>query len=352
MEDEHALERNESAFHRYRMVPRYLTDISNRDQSTMLLGRRYSSPFGIAPTALAGLFRPGADLMLAEAAAAANIPYVMSAISDASLEAAARIAPDHTWFQFFGARDAKITEDLIRRSCDAGLGTLVLTVDSPVNAKRERNLHNGFGWPTKLKPAVQLEALRHPAWIAGYLRHGGTPKFENWAPYAAAGASANEIIDLVQSQTPSTQTWRDLETYRRLWPRRLVVKGILCPDDAVRAANLGVDGVIVSNHGGRQLDCAPAPIEVFPAIRAAVGDRLTLMLDSGVRRGSDILTAWCLGARFVFVGRATLYGVVAGGRSGVRRAIDILRDEIDLVMGQLGCRTLEQLGPEYLLRNC
>jgi (S)-mandelate dehydrogenase len=349
-EDEHCIDRNEAAFARHRLVPRYLVDVSKCDQSAKLFDHTYASPFGIAPTGLAGLSRPGADLMLAEAAAAANIPFVMSGSSTASIEAAAQIAPAHTWYQLYAARDPKISEDLIRRARDVGLSTLVLTVDAPLESKRERNIRNRFELPLKLRWSTVAEALTHPVWIAGYLRHG-MPRFENWARYAGADADAEAVGRFVASQTHAPVTWRDLEGFRRLWPRHLVVKGIMHRDDAIRAAETGVDGIIVSNHGGRQLDRAPAPLEVFPAIRAAVGDKVTLMLDSGVRRGADILTALCLGARFVFVGRATLYGAAAGGLPGVRRAIDILRNEINRVMGQIGCPKLEQLDADCLLRD-
>ena len=165
-----------------------------------------------------------------------------------------------------------------------------------------------------------------------------------------ADTSAKAVAAFVGRQIPCSVTWRDLENFRRLWPRHLVVKGILHPDDAARAAQIGVDGIMVSNHGGRQLDQAPAPLEMLPSICAAVGDKVAVMLDSGVRRGADILTALCLGARFVFVGRATLYGAAAGGLSGAQRAVDILRKEIDLVMGQIGCPSLDGLGPGFLLQ--
>jgi (S)-mandelate dehydrogenase len=353
VEDERCLARNEAGFARYRLLPHYLVDVSTRDQSATLFDRTYSSPFGIAPTGLAALFRPGADLMLAEAAAAANIPFVMSGASTASIEAAARVAPTHAWYQLYAARERKITEDLIRRARDAGLSTLVLTVDVPGSSKRERNIRNGFGQAVRLKIstlATMAEALTHPGWIAGYLRHG-MPRFENWEPYARPGTNAAKLAGFVASQMSGPLSWADLEAFRRLWPRHLVVKGILHPDDARRAAEIGVDGIIVSNHGGRQLDQAPAPIEVFPAIHAAVGERVALMLDSGVRRGADILIALCLGARFVFVGRATLYGAAVAGPRGVRKAIEILRDEIDRVMAQIGCPSLGTLGPDFLLRD-
>ena len=351
LEDEHGLARNERAFDRHALLPRYLIDVSTRVQTTSLFGRNYALPFGIAPTGIAALFRRGGDLMLAEAAVKANIPFIMSGASTASIEAAAKVAPENAWYQLYAARDLKIAEDMIRRARDAGLSTLVLTVDVPVNSKRERNIRNGFVRPYRLTPSIVLDGLRHPAWLIEYLRHGGLPVFENWATYAPAGASAQQVSDFVSAQTPSTQTWREFEIYRRLWPRKFVVKGIMHPEDARRAGELGADGIMVSNHGARQLDRAPSPLEVLPAINAAVGDKLTVMLDSGVRRGSDIVIARCLGAKFLFVGRATLYGTAVAGTRGATRAIDILRDEVDRVLAQMGCPDINQLGPEWLWRG-
>jgi (S)-mandelate dehydrogenase len=361
LEDERGLERNRAAFHKHQLLPRYLVDVSVRDQSATLFGRTYASPFGISPTGGAGLYRRDGDLMLAGAAAEANIPFIMSGGSNASIEEAMRIAPNNTWFQLYAARDPDLTDALIGRARDSGVGALVLTVDVPVSSKRERNWRNGFATvrngtlseALKLKPSILLEAMTRPGWVIDYVRRGGAPGLGNWAPHVAGnGATAAQSIRLGRSQTPAAaQTWRDLERYRRLFPRPLVVKGILNPADAIRAAEIGVDGIIVSNHGGRQLDQAPASLDVLPAIKAAVGDKLTVMLDSGVRRGADILIAWCLGAQFVFFGRPTLYGAVVGGLAGVNKAIDIFRTEIDLVMGQIGCPSLDQLSPDFLWRE-
>ena len=357
LEDERGLDRNTAAFHKHHLLPRYLVDVWKRDQSATIFGKNFASPFGISPTGGAGLFRRGADLMLAEAAREANIPYIMSGSSNDSLEAAARVAPDNAWYQLYAARNPEICDDLIRRVADAGLGALVLTVDVPVHSKRERNIRNGFAnirgnWlraALSLKPTLLAEAMTHPGWVFEYIRHGGTPALENWLPYAAPGATAEDTVKFNRSMVPAhAQTWKDLERYRRLFPRNLVVKGIMDPRDAVRAADIGCDGVIVSNHGGRQLDQAPASLDVLPAIKRAVGDRMTVMLDSGVRRGADILIAMCLGAQFCFFGRPTLYGAVAGGLPGVKKAIDIFRGEIDLTMGQIGCPSLNDLGPDFL----
>jgi (S)-mandelate dehydrogenase len=357
LEDERGLERNRAAFHKHHLLPRYLVDVSVRDQSQMIFGHKYNSPFGISPTGGAGLYRRGADLMLAEAAADANIPYIMSGASNDSIEAAARVAPNHAWYQLYAAKDGAISDDLIRRTADAGLQALVLTVDVPVHSKRERNIRNGFAnirgsWmkaALSLKPSLLAEALTHPGWVAEYIRHGGTPALENWLPYVGPNATPEDTVQFNRAQVPAhAQTWKDLERYRQLFPRKLIVKGILHPADAVRAAEIGCDGVIVSNHGARQLDQAPASLDMLPAVKAAVGERMTVMLDSGVRRGADILIALCLGADFCFFGRPTLYGAAAGGLGGVKKAIDIFRGEIDLVMGQIGCPSLNRLGPDFL----
>jgi len=350
VEDEHGLARNEGIFRRHPLLPRYLVDVSKVDPSASLFGRTYACPFGIAPTAFAGILRRGADEMLAEAAAAANLPYVMSNLSNTPLERMAKVAPQHAWFQLYGARDRKISEDLLRRAGDAGFNGVVFTVDVPVVSKRERELRNGFGRP-RMPLRSYLEALGHPAWMVEYLRYG-VPNIENWVPYAPPGAAVRQVVAFAQSQFPvPDHTWRDVENFRRIWKRPLVLKGILHPEDAVRAAELGVDGIVVSNHGARQLDTAPAALEALPAIRAAVGSRLTLLVDGGVRRGADIVIALALGAQFVLVGRATAYGAAAFGLPGAHRAIEILRNEIELTLKQIGCTSLSQLGPHCLFRE-
>jgi len=348
VEDEDGIARNERAFREQQIVPRYLVDVSVREQTTKLFGREYGSPFGISPTGIAGLFRPGADLMLARAARSANIPFIMSGAATASIEELGQLAPEHGWYQLYVAKDKAISEDMIRRSDEAGLSTLVVTVDVPVHPKRERNVRNGFSRPLNLSWLTKLDALRYPKWLAGYLEQR-TPLFSNWAPYAPPGSSPDQVADFVSGQTAAPFDWKDLERFRELWPRKLVLKGIMHPADAERARELGVDGLIVSNHGGRQLDRAPAPLHVLPAIQRAVGEEMPLMLDSGVRRGIDAIIARCFGARMVFVGRATLYGAVAGGVAGARRAIGFLRDEIDLNLGQMGCPRFDDLGPEFLM---
>ena len=347
VDDETGLERNESAFARRSLVPRYMVDISTLDQSVHLFGRTWSSPYGIAPTGGIGNYRHGGDLMLARAARDANIPFIMSGAATASMEDMAREAPEHGWFQMYTAKDRSISEDMIRRAADLGIPALVVTVDVPVGANRERNRRNGFSRPLKLTLGTKLDALRRPLWLKDYMRHGFA-MLENWRPYAPPGSSAREVGEFMAEQVPTSLTWADIERFRALWPRTLILKGIMRTDDAIRSKDIGVDGLMVSNHGARQLDRAPAPLDVLPALDAAVGDRMVLMLDGGVRRGADILIALASGAKFVFLGRPTLYGAVAGGGAGAVKAVDILRDEIAKVMAQIGCPSLDGLGPEFL----
>jgi isopentenyl diphosphate isomerase/L-lactate dehydrogenase-like FMN-dependent dehydrogenase len=272
----------------------------------------------------------------------------MSGQSTASIEDLGKLAPDHGWYQLYSAKDQAISEDMIKRVSDAGLKTLVFTVDVPEGSNRERNVRNGWGRPLKLSWATKLEALEHPAWMLEWIRHG-TPYFSNWGKYAPPGASAEAVADLVAYSNRAPMTWKHVERYRELFKGNFVLKGIMHPDDAVRAHSLGVDGIMVSNHGARQLDHAPSPLQVLPAIRDAVGDKMTLMLDGGIRRGLDALIAICMGAKFVFQGRPTLYGVTAGGVPGAAKALGIFRREIDISMGQMGATKIADLGPHFLM---
>ncbi|MGD0104775.1 MAG: alpha-hydroxy acid oxidase [Rhodopila sp.] len=349
-EDEVGLRTNAGAFRNMRLVPRYYVDTAKREQRAKLFGRTYASPFGIAPTGMAGAFRRDAELYLAQAAAEADIPYLMSGASNASMEQAAKLAGKNLWFQIYGARDRSFQLNLVKRAIDLGLTTIAVTCDVPVSSNRERNRRNGFVRPLRMTLPTILEAMLHPAWVINYYRAGGLPMLENWQPYAPAGATPEQVADLFAKQTPDpSQTWHDLEAIRNAWPGKLLLKGVMHPEDARIATGLGVDGLIVSNHGGRQLDMMPSPLDVLPMIRSAVGPDVPLLLDSGVRRGSDIVAALCLGADFVLTGRATLYGATAGGLEGVKKAVSILQREIDLVLGQIGAVDLHALGPRFLL---
>ena len=350
VEDEVGLRTNANAFRDLRLVPRYYVDTSKREQRAALFGRSYASPFGIAPTGMAGAFRRDAELFLAQAAAEADIPYLMSGAANASMEQGAKLAPKNLWYQIYGARNRDVAADLVRRAIDCGVTTIAVTCDVPVASNRERNRRNGFVRPLRMTLPTILEAMLHPAWVINYWRNGGLPMLGNWQPYARPGSTPDEVAGMFATQTPdASQTWRDLEAIRTAWPGKLLLKGVMHPEDARIAIGMGVDGLIVSNHGARQLDMMPSPLDVLPMIRASVGRDVPLLLDSGVRRGSDIVAALCMGADFVLTGRATLYGATAGGLEGVKKAVSILQREIDLTLGQLGAVNLDALGPHYLL---
>ena len=351
VEEERSLERNRAAFRRYTFLPRYLGDISQRDQSVTLFGRRYSHPFGIGPTGFGGLMRKQGDLHLASAAAAADIPIILSGASIAPIERVKAVAPGHLWAHLYPARDANITDRILERYAKAGVEVLVVTVDNPVFPKRERDNRNGFVLPLKMPPAILAESLLHPAWLAEYFGGGGMPMLESWREYAPAGANAQEVATFFRSQSPSTQTWSTLAAMRRRWRGKFVLKGIQHPDDARRALDHGMDGIIVSNHGGKSFDALPSPLATLPAVREAIGDRVPVMFDSGIRRGWEILVALALGACFTFVGRATLYGVAAGGRAGADKAIAILGNEIDMSLAMIGAPSVRALDGSYLLKQ-
>ena len=351
-DDEFGLADAEAAFRAWRLLPRYGVDVARPKTGAAILGRRFAMPLGIAPTGAAGMFRRGADLMLAAEAAAADVPFVLSSVGNDSIEAVMRVAPDHAWFQIYGTRDPGIAEAMARRAADLGVTALVVTLDVPATSNRERNRRNGFALPLRLSPSMLLQAMAHPGWTLDYLAAGGLPTLGNWREFAGEGASARAVTAFFAGQFPApASTWANLEALRRIWPRKLVVKGLLHPDDARRAVALGADAILVSNHGGRQLDRAPAALDALPAIVAAVGDSAEVMLDGGLRRGADIVVARCLGARFVFAGRPTLYGAVAAGRAGVKKVLDIFAGELAIVLAQIGCPDVGALGPQFLLRG-
>ena len=346
-EDERALALNYERLRAWSLVPRRLRDVSTRSQATTVFGRRWASCFGIAPTGTIGPLRRDIEFHLARAARAGGIPLGVSGASAHTHEAIAAHAPGQVWSQLYAARDPALTRDLVARAAAFGAAALVWTVDLGIAAKNDRLARSGFGVPPKLRWADKLEALTHPAWMLEYLR-GGMARLDHWARYAEPGADPYAVHRLYLAQRNAAQTWRELETLRGLWAGPLVVKGVLHHEDAVRAAELGADAVVVSNHGGYGLDRAPAAIDMLPGVVAAAGHKTVVMYEGGILRGSDIVLARCLGAKFCFVGRATLYGAAAGGAAGALRAIDILKDEIDRTIGHLGCPDANDLDAQYV----
>ncbi len=328
---------DDTAFH-----PRVGVDVGERDQSVVLFGQRYAAPFGIAPTGLAGLVRPQAEKLLARAAAAAGVPIVLSTVASCSLEDVARAADCPKWFQLYILRDRGLTRSLLTRARAAGYAVLVVTLDCAVGGRRERDPRNDFTLPLRLTARNALDVLRRPGWAWSMLRHG-PPRPENMVEAAGSISSAEGLTAFMTAQLDPTVTWADVADLRKLWPGPMVVKGIASLADARRALDVGADGVILSNHGGRQLDTIVPPPAVLPEVAAALGDRLTILCDSGFRRGADVVKALTLGARAVLFGRPTLYGLAAGGEAGAKAVLDLFRDDVDRTMALLGCRSVADL---------
>ncbi|WP_082522036.1 alpha-hydroxy acid oxidase [Ramlibacter sp. Leaf400] len=339
---------NRAVFQDYGFATRVLVDISRRSMATPLFGRHHDAPFGIAPMGLAALSAYRGDLVLARAAARENIPFVMSGSSLIPLEDVAQANPD-AWFQAYLPGDDAAIAALLQRVQAAGYRTLVVTVDTAVGANRENNVRAGFSIP--LRPSLRLawQGISHPRWLFGtFLRtlaQHGMPHFEN--SYATRGAPILSPDVERDFSDRGHLNWRHFALVRKLWPGRLVIKGVLDPRDARMAVDAGADGVIVSNHGGRQLDGAAAPLRVLPAIVAACPD-VPVMLDSGVRRGSDVLKAIALGAKFVFVGRPFSFAASVAGEAGVLKGIELLKQEVSRNMGLLGVTALDQLDASFL----
>jgi L-lactate dehydrogenase (cytochrome) len=350
VEDDHALRDNRAAFDELGFVPRVLVDISKRSCATTLYGHEYSAPFGIAPMGISALSAYRGDLVQAEGARACNIPMIMSGSSLIRLEDVCTACPD-TWFQAYLPGERTRYLALIDRIAAAGFKTLVMTVDVAILSNRENNVRAGFSTP--LRPTLRLfwDGLVRPRWtfgtfLATLARHG-IPHFENNFAERGAPIIARDVERDLGSR--DHLDWEDLEVVRKRWIGRLIVKGVMSAEDARLACERGVDGIIVSNHGGRQLDHTVAPLRVLPAIKAVAGD-IPVMLDGGIRRGTDVLKALALGADFVFVGRPFNYAASIAGEAGVKRAYEILQGEVLRGMGQLGLTRVAQSSPEYLMR--
>ena len=351
-EDEVALRNNRAAFERIKLKPRTLVDVSKRNQEIEFFGHKHKMPIGIAPTGTAGLLWYQGEIALARAAAAAGIPFTLATGSQTSMEKVAEAVPGaRLWFQLYMWPDRALSHQLVERAKNAGYEALVVTVDGAAAGNREYNMRNGFTMPFQYTRRNIWDVLKHPRWMFGvlarYIMTTGMPRYENYP-----SAIKNKITGLPMGRASlrtDSLSWDDLRQLRQIWPRKLIVKGIMHPQDAVLAADCGADAVVVSNHGGRNLDVTMAPIEILPDVLQALGGRVPVIVDSGFRRGSDVVKALALGADMVYVGRSTLYGVGAGGEAGAARAINIFREEIDRVMALIGCPDIAGLNSDYLV---
>ena len=343
-ESERNMRRNVEAFEDVQLTPRYLVDVGRIDTRASILGKVYDAPFGMAPIGMLNAFWPDADLSLARMCAAENIPYVASSAASTTLERLAEAAQGNGWFQLYVSGDASVTEGLIARAEAAGYEVMMVTADVPAAGKRDRDIRNRLAVPFRITPEVLAGLIANPRWSLETLRHG-KPGIANYADLLKAATSYAEVQKTLI--TPSF-TWEDLKRLRARWKGRLLVKGILHPDDAVKCAELGCDGIVVSNHGGRQVAFGPPTIEVLPGIAKALGGRIPIVLDSGIRRGADLLRARALGADFALAGRALAFGVGAGGAPGAQRAMEILKLELVRALGQLGVASFSDVNAAAL----
>jgi (S)-mandelate dehydrogenase len=335
-EDDVAIAHNLRAWRDIKLRPRNLVDVSSRDLRRTILGRPYSMPLIVGPTGIADILWYRGELALAAAAFEAGVPFTLATSSTTPMADVFERTQGTMWLQCYLWEKRSLSLEVLGRARALGVTTLVLTVDTAVLPNREFNLRNGFTNPFRATPRIALDLVRHPRWLLGtmgrYMQAGGIPRYANY-PDEIGGKITGRPSRMTNA---SSVTWQDVEMLRDFWPGKLILKGILSAEDAQRAESHFVDGIVVSNHGGRNLDSTQAPIEVLPEIRSAVSDRMTVIVDGGIRRGSAIVKAVALGADAVMVGKATLYGLGAGGQAGVSRALGFFRDEIDRTLALTG----------------
>lgn len=341
-EGEISMDRSVEAFEDIEFHPSILHDVSTVDTTAQILGGSSAQPFGIAPTGFTRLMQTEGEIAGASAAGAAGIPFTLSTLGTTSIEEVRAANPlGRNWFQLYVMKQREISYGLVERAAQAGYDTLYFTVDTPVAGARLRDSRNGFSIPPQLSLGTVINAIPRPWWWWDFLT---TAKLE-FASLSQTGGTVGELLD--SAMDPSIDV-EDLAEIRRMWPGKFAVKGVQTLEDAKKLADLGVDAIVLSNHGGRQLDRAPVPFHLLPQVAREVGDDMEIILDTGIRSGADIVAAIALGADFTLIGRAYLYGLMAGGRQGVDRAIAILSDQVERTMKLLQVPTLQDLGPEHV----
>jgi L-lactate dehydrogenase (cytochrome) len=344
-EDELTAARNVAAFHRLELQPRVLTGVGTVDPSTTLFGGRLPIPLVLAPTGFTRMVHPQGELAVAGAAARAGVPYTLSTLSTRSIEDVAAAADGDHWFQVYVWRDRGLVAEMLERAVAAGYSTIVITVDTAVLGRRERDVRRGFSLPPKIGLGTVLDGAVHPRWTWDFVRAEPIVFANVTGRSVGDGSTPVALADYINSQFDPDLSWRDIEWFRERWPGRVALKGIQTVADAELAADAGVDAVVLSNHGGRQLDGAPPPLELVAPVADAVGDRVAIVCDGGVRRGSDIVKAVALGATACMAGRAYLYALGAAGEAGVDHVLARLADDVRRTMALLGARTVADLTP-------
>lgn len=347
-EDEITLASNSEAYRKVTFRPRVLRDVGEVDTSSSLLGKPLPLPLVLAPTGFTRIADPAGELAVARAAARAGLPYTLSTLGTRSIEEVADVSSGRLWFQVYVWKDRGLVAEMVQRAADSGYEALCLTVDTAVLGKRERDVRRGFTLPPKLGVSTILDGLAHPGWTWQFIRSEPILFANVTGRSVGDGAEAITLAEYVSRQFDPGLSWKDVEWFRSRWDGPIVIKGIQTVEDAAIAAEEGIEAIALSNHGGRQLDSAPAPLELLPPVVEAVGDRVEVICDGGVKRGSDIVKALALGARACMAGRAYLYGLGAAGEAGVDHVLDLLSAETRRTMALIGCPTIAQLGPEYV----
>ena len=346
--DEATIRANRADFDALKLRQRVMIDVDKRATATTMLGEAVAMPVGLAPTGLTGIMHPDGEILAARAAQAFGVPFTLSTMSICSIEAVAAAVDKPFWFQLYVMRDRGFAASLIERARAADCSALMLTADLQIQGQRHRDIKNGLTVPPKLTLANALDIATKPRWALGMLgtKHKGFGNLVDALPRGKGGLST--LAQWIASQFDPTLSWKDVEWVRSLWPGKLIVKGVLDPEDARCAADAGADAVVVSNHGGRQLDGAPSAIAALPRVVEAIGGRGEVWLDSGVRSGQDVLKALALGAHATLVGKAFLYGLGAMGQAGVTAALELIRRELDVSMALTGTRDVRDVGPQVL----
>ena len=345
-EDEKTLARNRDVFSQWRFKPRTLMDVSTRDTQASVLGVSARMPVIVGPTGLNGLSWRNGDLEMAQASALMGVPFAASTVCMSLLEDVREQAGGRLMFQGYVFKERRITDALIQRAQDADFDTLIITSDFPVAGKRERDFRSGMLPKQQFPLSTKLNILMHPRWVASVATN--KPRFVNVERELGPGKDVNNFVG--HGMFDPSLSWDDLKRFRDRWPGKLLLKGVLSADDAQRAVSLGVDGVVLSNHGGRQLDSAISGLDALPEVAGAIGGKASIIVDGGIRRGSDIAKAIALGAEAVILGRAPVYGLAAGGREGAVKALEILQEELDTTLALTGCRSIADLSPDLLVK--